>query len=206
MELQVHHTVLAVRQNTSRDVFGRYRIGDACLLKGDVTSLSAIQGKSVFELELGLGFHAGRLALGFALLQLIEPVSSVDFTWGGTTQHSGGWLFEEVFWWDRKSARRLSGFEYVKVQDSKRGTFLASDNDPSRGERLFDSFMLSEQLKLNRPPGSDRIVKVVPHIPHFEHVSAYPDSPTGGVPQWTLARKKLFRCVAIMMPGQRRWN
>jgi hypothetical protein len=188
-----------VRQNQCRDVFGRFRIGDACLLKGDVTSLSAIRGKSAFELELGLGFHPGRLALGFALLQLIEPVSLGDFTWGGTTQHSGGWICEEVVWRD-KSGGLGSSFEYVKVQDSKRGSFLVSGSDPSHGDRLFDSFMRSEQLKLNQPPGGGHIVKVVPHIPHFEHVSGYPNSPAGGVPQWTLARKKLFRCVAVTSP------
>jgi hypothetical protein len=60
-------------------------------LPGDITTLNAIGGPRPPErIEDSLGFRRGRLARGYSLLLLTEPLAVDDFDFAGTTLRSGG--------------------------------------------------------------------------------------------------------------------
>jgi hypothetical protein len=60
-------------------------------MKGYVTTLNSISGKSELEMERALGFRAGALKAGYAVYALAAPVSIDEFDWRDRTRYSGGW-------------------------------------------------------------------------------------------------------------------
>jgi hypothetical protein len=59
-------------------------------LSGDVTTLNWIGPRPPRDIEVNLGFGPGRLAAGYWIALLKEPLQPDDFDFGGTTMRSGG--------------------------------------------------------------------------------------------------------------------
>ena len=95
------------------------------LMKGYVTTLESILGKTNYELERSLGFNEESLKPGFELYALTEAVYEGEFIWRDKTRYSGGWHAD---------------------------------------------------ASIRRP-------------------SAYPDAPSGNIPQWELTVKKQFTLI-----------
>jgi hypothetical protein len=89
------------------------KIGDIVCRSGDVTQLNYLLNVTPGELENRLGYETGRLRLGWYLLLLEQSVAAGEFTWGGTTEFSGGT--------DPKRVETYQGQQYrIPVQDLKR--------------------------------------------------------------------------------------
>ena len=175
---------------------GPYIQGRSYQLSGDVTTIGSLGGKSRSQLEVDLGFEKGRLAKGYSVFQLEEGLANDDFIWGDQTRYSGRKQFLEVFW------KSVSGYEAVDVNDLLRGDLLVYFNgDEAQVDALIASHRSEQQAQLNVRSGHYRIAKVRPVTEHIRGVSKYPDSPTHGIPQWTLRRAKWFRCIDIVGPG-----
>lgn len=176
-------------------------IGQAVTRRGDVTQLNCLLNLAPGELELRLGYEAGRLRLGWYLLLLEQSVAAGEFTWGGTTESSGGT--------DAKRVESFQGRHYrIPVQDLKRfDLYKESGFDEPRAEAAMDSFLARELQWLNDRSSLNRIAKVLPVIGHDDEkfwLTQYPDAAAGhGVKQWTLRVAKKFRVCARVPAGSR---
>ena len=65
-------------------------LGAMVSVKGDVTQNRWVGARSAHDLELSLGFGAGRLAQGWAVLLLKQVLQPADFKFSGLTLRSGG--------------------------------------------------------------------------------------------------------------------
>jgi hypothetical protein len=165
-------------------------VGDFTPAKGFITRLIHVVNAPAEELERRLGFRAGRLGQGWVLLLLKEPIAPGEFAFAGYTNAAGGRTKVTM-----ESGARLS----VPIDDQIRARSSAIDKKLGTGwfmqqKTLAESFVLT---------GSNRIVKVVPHMPHM---AAMPDDeqyPAGtGVPQWILHQEKRFLVAAVIGRGR----
>lgn len=66
-------------------------VGTTGRYSGDITKLNAIGGpRPPADIERMLGYRSGRLARGYYLLLLTQPLGVDDFDFAGTTLRSGG--------------------------------------------------------------------------------------------------------------------
>lgn len=154
---------------------------------GYVTTLASIQRRNAVQLEAALGFAPGSLAAGYVVYALADPVGAADFEWKDQTTYSDGWHFDPTIG------------EYVQRQDELRAHW-GKRNDYS--ERATDAklheIMASHVRRLNVRHGPERIVKVLAR----GRISAFPDSPLRGIPQWKLRSRKSFTRYADVAPGR----
>jgi len=157
-------------------------------LRGYVTTIASIRGKSAAELEESLGFGSGALASGFYVFALADLVAVADFEWKDRTTYSDGWHFD------------LSFGEYVQRSDEFRAD-LGKRNSYSetKTDAKILEFMQLQARRLNVRIGAGRIVKVVPKADAL----LFPDSPHRNVPQWKLRVDKAFVRLADVGPGGR---
>jgi hypothetical protein len=158
---------------------GRMKVGDIVRLGGYYTKARFFRGVSATEIERRIGYHSGRLARGWYLLFLLDPLQFSDFEVRGYSQMSGGvpqgHLPNPP---DRRnSEQRLRAEGY--------------DLDRIKKETVTDTFCLR---------GADRLAKVIPFAGEFGE-NDYP--PGSGIPQWTLTTIKQFKVAAFVNAGDK---
>lgn len=157
------------------------RPGEKVQMKGYITQNHYLAGKSCSRLESLLGFKAGRLSGGWALLALTQLPKPDDFEFRGYSYLSGGM--------EKGHDSALSSGKTMEVK-LKDGNF---DLAKLKAAIIKNTFSVS---------GSKRLVRVVPKDPP----SGNKDYPPGlGVPQWELIRKLGFVVLGIMEPGGTKW-
>lgn len=144
------------------------RLGRIVHRRGYVTQLPFVRGKSGRELDRLIGYRAGRMADGWALLELIEMPGPDDFEFRGYSHLSGGIAAGE----SRTAEGRLrdGGYDVAKL----------------KRDVIASKF---------RVTGPSRLVKVVPNRVAFGG-DDYP--PGAGIPQWELKRDLAFRVAALI--------
>ena len=65
-------------------------VGQWATLKGNITQLEAFGAMPPRRVEENLGYHLGRLARGYWICLLVEPLVAGDFELEGNTLRSGG--------------------------------------------------------------------------------------------------------------------
>jgi hypothetical protein len=157
-------------------------------LRGYVTTLASITGKTAPDVERSLGFAPGALAAGFVVYALADEIALRDFEWKDQTTYSGGWHYDRTI------------DEYVQRQDELRAHFGKLNNyDEAATDAKLLELMQLQVKRLNVRSGPKRIVKVLPKGP----VSSFPDSPFRNVPQWQLKVPKAFTFLADVPPTTR---
>jgi hypothetical protein len=155
-------------------------------LRGYVTTLASVLRRGPAQLELTLGFAPGSLKSGYLVYALDEPVRHTDFEWKDQTAYSDGWHFDPGI------------NEYAQRQDELRAHLGKRNNyQEVATDKAIRQIMTSHVRRLNVRHGSERVVKVIPKGP----VSAFPDSPMRGIPQWKLRVPKSFIWIADVGPG-----
>jgi hypothetical protein len=155
-------------------------------LGGYVTTLDSVARRGSVELARALGFAPGALMGGYVVYALADPVALPDFEWKDRTSYSDGWHFDP----------RIG--EYVQRQDELRAHWgKRSGYDESATDARLREIMAGHVRRLNVRHGPERIVKVLARGP----VSAFPDSPLRGIPQWKLRVRKSFTRLAEVGPG-----
>ncbi|HEU0045209.1 hypothetical protein [Sphingomonas sp.] len=164
-------------------------------LSGDVTTYAAIASVAFDEVERRIGYRPGRLAKGYDVYELCEPVAVGEFDWTDTTSYSGGWQYQRDA---DEYARRT---DILRADLGKRFGYQEAVVDAE-----LDRFLASHASKLNVRSGPARIVKILPvtrHDPNMFWLDQYPNAQVRGTPQWTLHRDrpKLFQKIATVPPG-----
>jgi len=150
--------------------------------KGCVTRLIGVINRPPEDLEERLGYNHGRLANGWALLLLKEPLTGSDFRFAGYTYLSGGRVGDPHL-----------GDSRPNVHDDLQ-PMLA---DPSG----FADRFAREKMPLS---GSERIVKIIPLSDPDPALSDADRYPVGsGIPQWILTTAKKFLVSVVVRPGRR---
>jgi hypothetical protein len=162
------------------------QFGEREKFRGYVTTLSSVTGRRTSQLEQALGFAPGSLSAGYFVYALAEPIGSADFEWKDRTTYSDGWHYDPTIG------------EYVQRQDELRAHWgkVHNYNEPATDAKLGE-IMAPHIRRLNARAGPERVVKVLPKGP----ISAFPDSPLRGVPQWKLRFPKSFDRLADISPG-----
>lgn len=212
------------RHNEERPKRHTMREGAIAVLRGYVTTLVSVIGRTPAELESRLGFSPGRFSAGWALYFLMEGVGPNEFRWRGRTCHSAGWVWDadagdhvqhaDLVRWSKfvssasHAARAdASGWVwdadasvYAQHTDLQRWSMSTkSESHAARADAQFDLLMVDQHRRINARTGSERIVKAVP----IQDGGGYPDAPGHGAPQWELMTHKRFRCAAVLAPGAR---
>lgn len=160
------------------------KVGETIKLKGYITQLHFVRGRKGLQLEKLLGFKAGRLNMGWAMLYLTKLPKPSDFQFRGYTQMSGGVSQGHL---DNPLDRRTA---------EKR---LEDDN--------YDVVKLKEWIirDVFSVSGSKRLVKIVPNPDGKRRTNK--DYPPGkGIPQWELITRMPFKVAAVMLPGEVQWQ
>jgi hypothetical protein len=150
-----------------------YVLGTPAMASGCLTRLIDIVNRAPTELEDLVGFHRGRLANGFYLLLLKQPLAPMDFEFYGYTYMSGGKIGLPS-----NSAR-------PKVDDLVRSTL--HNAGPRVAPDVYEQF--ARAIRLN---GQERYVKIVPVIGHDDAMpmaDQYPASKKG-ITQLNLKKDK----------------
>lgn len=159
-----------------------FKVGQSVKCKGYVTQLKFVVGKSSKAMETLIGYKAGRLAGGWALLAMKRLPKASEFEFRGYSYMSGG-VIE-----GHKDENRGGKTAEVRLRD---GNF---DLEKLKAKTIADVFAVS---------GSNRLVKVVPRDPP----SGRKDYPPGsGVPQWELIKPLPFKVLSVMGPESRTWE
>ena len=148
--------------------------------KGYVTRLNSVVNQPADELERRLGYNRGRLAAGWALLLLTQPVAGTDFRFAGYTYFSGG-----------------------RIGDPKLGKVRPDVHDDLQGG-LADPAGFARKFAAERFPitGPERIVRIVPVAGPDPVLSEHDLYPVGtGIPQWNLTVDKWFLVATVVRPG-----
>jgi hypothetical protein len=157
-------------------------VGETVRMKGYITQFHFLAGKGASRLESLLGYKAGRLAGGWALLDLCKLPGPADFEFRGYSYLSGG-IIE-----GHKDENKGGKTAEIRLKDGN-----------------FDVAALKESLikKTFCISGAKRLVKIVPKDPP----SGNKDYPPGsGVPQWELMKKLPFKVSAVMLPDGKKWD
>ena len=158
------------------------KVGETIKAKGYITQLHFVAGKSGAQLEKLLGYKAGRLGFGWALLHLTKLPRPSDFRFRGYTQMSGGIPMGHLK--NREDAKTAEQLLREQVDDIVK-----------LKERIIrDTFRIS---------GAKRLVKVIPN----RKPSGSRDYPPGqGIPQWELVSAMPFRVAAVILPEGGKWQ
>lgn len=159
-------------------------VGAKPKLSGDITTLNVIWPGSEPQIEAQLGFHAGRLANGYAIALVCEPLNPADFRFSGTTLRSGG---------------RMGLPAATAAQDKLRPTV----NDAILSERGAEGYQDLQEAALRNMQvrGSRRLCKILPTIRHDADMPPNVQYPMGGGGlQWTLTREVECLVAARISP------
>lgn len=151
-------------------------------LEGNITTNSAVGPRSARALAESLGFGKWRLAQGWAIAVLIDPIDTAQFQLHGITLRSGGRLGAPAATEKEDEAR-------TKVHEA----ILAE-----HGSEGYDR-LKSVALARITPKGPDRVVKVLTAIRHVAGASPQGQYPMGGGgAQWYLNKPHKFRIVMVV--------
>ncbi len=148
------------------------KLGDRVPVCGDITSLNAVGVLPAENVERNLGFGPGRLAQGYWLLLLKQPLLGGDFELGGTTMRSGGRL----------------GLPGQTAADDMARARVQDEIVRERGQQGYADMKagLARDAKISGP---ERLCKVIPFKPHDASLPPADQYPMGGgFKQWTIAR------------------
>ncbi len=149
------------------------RPGDVKYMSGDVTTLNWIGPRPGGDIEVNLGFGGGRLAQGYYVAVLVEPLEVGDFEFGGTTMRSGG-------------REGLPAGNSVTDQLRPR---IHDNIVTQRGQVGYDDLQ-RRTLTTVQIKGPQRIAKVLPVTPHDNVMAPNLQYPMGGGGlQWKILRK-----------------
>ncbi|WBS00025.1 hypothetical protein OU994_17015 [Pseudoduganella sp. SL102] len=176
--------------NSSADT--RPRLFKYCSKGGFVTQLAEVTEQEPQQIADRLGLSRHLMADGYALLLLIGSVARQDFAWHATTQFSGGWVKERIYYKDKNRMR--SSVEYVRVADQTR--FAAYQGDGYEHEVTWDAFISEQETLLQTRNGCKRIVKIVPFLKGGP--GDYPNVKRNAAAQWELLVPKEFYCAKIV--------
>ena len=155
-------------------------------MKGYVTTLGSIAGKSTLDLEKALGFNAGALKAGYTVYALVSFVTINEFDWRDRTRYSDGWHADPTIRFGSNPGTVWS----VQRRDELRAALGKQNNyDESATDLAIERILRTELIKLNIRSGPNRIVKVVPR----QSPTGYPDSEFRNIPQWELKVLKEFK-------------
>ena len=157
------------------------KVGEPIKVKGYITQLHFIAKKTGPQLESLIGYRAGSLGFGWALLYLTKMPKPKDFLFRGYSQMAGG-----------VSMGHLKNPLDKRTAEQK----LKDDN--------FDVVRLKEAIIKNvfQLSGNKRLVKVIPN----KTLSGSKDYPPGsGIPQWELVNKMPFKVAAVILPDGKKW-
>ena len=158
--------------------------GEIVSLNGSVTQNKWVGARSAGWLEENLGFAPGRLAQGWKVLLLKATLGPDDFELDGTTLRSGGRFGLPANTWEADKERGRVHDDIVRDYGSK-------------GYADLQRYA----LKSITPKGENRLVKVVPVIPHDDSIPPDRQYPMGGGGlQWKL--KKCFDFLVAMTVDQ----
>jgi hypothetical protein len=162
-------------------------VGTFLPLSGDVTTLNWIGPRPPRMVEINLGFGYGRLAAGYWIAVLKEPLQPDDFVFGGTTMRSGGRL----------------GLPASNAADD---ALRPRVHDQIMNERGAQGYRGLQHKALATVPivGWNRIAKVLPVTAHNAALAPDLQYPTGGGGlQWTIdrAHKKRFLIALHVDPA-----
>jgi hypothetical protein len=147
--------------------------GDVKYLSGDVTTLNWIGPRPARDIEVNLGFGAGRLAQGYLIAVLVEPLEVGDFEFGGTTMRSGG----------------RAGLPASNNADDQLRPRVHDNIMGQRGQAGYDDLQ-RRTLATVQIRGPQRIAKVLPVTPHDSAMAPNLQYPMGGGGlQWKILRK-----------------
>jgi len=156
-------------------------VGDTLSVKGYITQLHFVAKKSGPQLESLLGFKAGRLGYGWAMLHLAKVPKPSEFQFRGYSQMSGGiskgHLKNPI---DKRTAEQKledDNYDVVKLKEAV----------------IKNVFVIS---------GAKRLVKIIPN----KKPSGTKDYPPGaGIPQWELIKPLKFKVAAVILPDGVKW-
>lgn len=163
-----------------------FRPGETRQLPGNVTTLQWIGARSPAAIEQSLGFHSGRLADGYAIALLKEPLAPADFEFDGLTLRSGGKL-------GLPGASDAADALRPRVHDMMKQEY------GDAGYRQMQLRALAS-VKLS---GDERIAKVVPVTRHAGGMAPNVQYPPGaGGLQWKILEPgKRFLIAAVVDPS-----
>jgi hypothetical protein len=157
-------------------------IGTSGQFSGDVTTLNVIGPRAPAAIERMVGYRPGRLARGYYVLLLTQPLGVDDFDFAGTTLRSGGRM-------GLPGASTAADSTRLHVSDRMRQEM--GEQEYLRNKRLF---LGRAQLK-----GPERLAKVFPVDGHGTNFSPEVEYPMGGGSgQWTI-RKDRAKTFLIAM-------
>jgi hypothetical protein len=160
------------------------------MLKGYVTTLQSVLGKTDYELEDSLGYRHGSLKPGFEIYALAQTVDSGEFVWRDRTRYSAGWHRDPNI----KFGDDPNVVWGVQRRDELRAALGRKLNYDEKAVDLeIDKLCQKDLLELNIRTGPGKIVKVRP----LKKLGSndYPDSILGNIPQWELTVPKQFSLV-----------
>lgn len=149
---------------------------------GNVARLGPMGAKAPPLVERHLGFGPGRLAQGYAIAALIEPLRARDVEFDGLTLRSGG-------------------RDGLPQADPKADTLrmrvhcrMVEEQGQAEVDRRLD-LLAADGRNLS---GRDRIIKIRPVTPH-RGVNPAEEYPMGdGHGQWLLKKTHKFRIIAVV--------
>jgi hypothetical protein len=165
------------------------------LMRGDVTTFASVAGLPPRELELRIGYGVARLSGGYDVFELRQPIKVGDFLWGDQTRYSGTW----------QKLRDIG--EYAQRIDILRFELFKRFNyNEAAADAELNAFLARQVAKLKVRSGPHRIVKLRPANEHNDDLPwwvQYPNSPRGGIPQWTILKghEKEFAKIATVPAG-----
>lgn len=161
-------------------------LGSEVFRQGNVTQNTWVGPRPAHALEQSLGFEPGRLAAGWAVLVLKEPLGPLDFEFDGITLRSGGREGLPAASWEEDALR-------PRVHDR----VLGEQGEP--GYRRMQRWSLASIPET----GPQRLVKVSPVTPHSQAVAPDRQYPMGGGGlQWKLIRPCRFLVAMTVDAGQ----
>lgn len=158
-------------------------VGQYATLTGNITQLRAFGAMPPRRVEQNLGYHSGRLARGYWICLLVEPLVAADFELEGTTLRSGGKVGAPG-----QTQREDKGRTRVHEQ-------ILEEYGAAGYAQLQNAGLAGVTER-----GGGRIAKVVPVIPDMQRASPARQYPMGGgFLQWRLkAPGKRFFVAAFV--------
>ena len=157
-------------------------VGETIRAKGFITRLHFLRKKKGSQLERLLGYKAGRLGFGWAMLYLNKLPKVSDFEFRGYSQMSGG----------------ISMGHLENPLDKRTAETKPKDCG-------YDVLALKRAIIKNTfaVSGVKRLVKVIPNKPPS---GSKDDPPGSGIPQWELTKTMDFTFAAVIPPNGESWQ
>jgi len=160
-----------------------FTLGQSLMRSGNFTMLGFVDSWGAADLERRVGFHAGRLSQGFAIIALTsgQRLAPHELELQGSSRWSGGFVT------DSEGRVELEGLLLSRGQDVQR-----------LKEKVCDFFGRG---------GARTPAKVVPfaeHLPGMQYPDAEAIAPgiRSGVPQFNLLVPKAFSVVKVHGPAE----